>query len=103
MDNLPLDIVKYLLPFDKRFVLRKGKLININRISKQDERYEILSKIPMKEYYVEDDLTCVYLSINNDKDFYLTYQNYEIQIQTFLYNYSLNHVMQIDAYSHPLL
>ena len=41
--NLPYELViKILVEFDGRFVLRKGKLIFINKLLKDDVRYAIL-------------------------------------------------------------
>jgi len=57
----------------------------INRINKSDERYKILETIPFKEYDPEDDSTYVYLWIKDDKDYYLVYIDYEIQLQTLIY------------------
>ena len=57
----------------------------INRIDKSDERYGILETIPFKEYDPEDDSTYVYLWIKDDKDYYLVYVDYEIQLQTLIY------------------
>ena len=61
----------------------------INRLSEYDERYDMLNTIPRKEIYYDEeketDITFVYLSINQEKDYYLTYNHYEMQIQTFEY------------------
>ena len=46
--KLPADIINYeILPFDKHFVIRKGKLIAINEIKKNDYRYKLLKQITM--------------------------------------------------------
>lgn len=92
MDQIPLDIVKHILSYDIRFVIRDGKIIQINKISENDERYEMLYRIPMKEsdpHQNQDNNrpdSWVYLSINDDKDYFLSYTNYEIQLQTFDYS-----------------
>lgn len=40
--NLPLDIIKNILLYDKRFIIRDKKIILISKISKNDKRYKIL-------------------------------------------------------------
>jgi hypothetical protein len=48
--KLPLDLIKYeILPFDKHFIIRKGKLITINSIENDDYRYKILKNITIKK------------------------------------------------------
>jgi len=32
--SLPMDVVKYILPYDSRFVLRNGEIIQINKLDK---------------------------------------------------------------------
>lgn len=56
------------------------------KIPKEDDRYKMLMTIPMKEYDVTDGVTFVYLCINKEKDYFLTYNRLEIQIQTLLYD-----------------
>ena len=43
-----------------------------NRIARNDPRYRLLQTIPEKEYEPLDDLTYVYLRINDNKDYYIT-------------------------------
>uniref|UniRef100_A0A6C0BC45 Uncharacterized protein n=1 Tax=viral metagenome TaxID=1070528 RepID=A0A6C0BC45_9ZZZZ len=50
LQQLPMDLVKHCLSYDKRFVIRKGCIIQINRLCKNDIRYSILKKIPIIEY-----------------------------------------------------
>ena len=109
MDQIPLDIVKHILSYDIRFVIRDGKIIQINKISENDERYEMLYRIPMKEYDQDNDDqnnnrpdSWVYLSINDDKDYFLSYTNYEIQLQTFDYS-SGNCVRFIEGHKHFII
>lgn len=45
--NLPMDLVKQCLSYDRRFVIRCGCIYQINKISRSDERYAILEKIPL--------------------------------------------------------
>jgi hypothetical protein len=49
--TLPIDIVYYILVFDTRFVMRNGKLIEIKRLAKEDERYSMLSKRPTIQFH----------------------------------------------------
>jgi hypothetical protein len=54
MFHLPEEIIHYILTFDKRFVLRKGKLLIINTISQNDIRYFILEKKPLIIHFPTD-------------------------------------------------
>jgi len=45
--DLPMDLVKQCLSYDRRFVIRHGDIHQINKISKTDERYAILEKMPL--------------------------------------------------------
>lgn len=45
--NLPMDLVKQCLSYDRRFVVRHGCIYQINKISRSDERYAILEKMPL--------------------------------------------------------
>lgn len=58
---------------------------NIQKIPKNDYRYDILHQMEMKQYDPNDGVTYVYLNINDEKDYYITYDNYEIQIQVLEY------------------
>ena len=52
---------------------------------KNDKRYQILLTIPYKEYDCTDNTTYVYLKISDEKDYYLIYSDFELQIQTLKY------------------
>ena len=60
----------------KEYIFHKIKKIPIN-----DERYLILKTIPMKEYDYYDNTIYVYLNISEEKDYFIVYKNFEIQIQ----------------------
>ena len=45
--KLPLDVIKYIITFDKHFILRNGQIISI--IPKDDYRYNLLHYITLKE------------------------------------------------------
>ena len=64
--------------------------------NKKNIRYEILLNIPPKEYDPNDGVTFVYMDINQNKDYFLTYSNFEIQLQTFFYQNNVIH--GIDAH-----
>jgi hypothetical protein len=98
MNLLPLDIINHILTFDRRFIIRNGQVITINPIAKADERYDILLKIPRKEYDYTDGVTYVYMCINEDKDYYITYKPYELQIQVLYYEVDTIHA--IDGHIH---
>ena len=81
MNNLPLEIVKHILQYDERFVIRYGKIIQINKIKKDDERYNILLKLPkkVKNLAFLNSISLI-LPINECNFFLITYYNYEITI-----------------------
>jgi hypothetical protein len=55
------------------------------KIPENDERYNVLLTIPIKEFDPTDNTVYVYLTINNEKDYFMVYINYKIQLQTLLY------------------
>ena len=85
MNTLPLDIVKHILAFEGKFVIRHGNIIQINKISKNDERYPLLQTIQPKSNCVGDPLIRVYISINTNKTLYITYRNYTITVSSLFY------------------
>ena len=74
--NLPKDMIDII----KDYIFHK-----IKKIPENDERYKILLTIPLKEYDSTDKSHFVYLSISHEKDYFLVYTNFEIQLQTLLY------------------
>jgi hypothetical protein len=74
--NLPKEIIDIV----KDYIFHK-----IKKIPENDERYKILLTIPVKEYDPSDDSICVYLNISQEKDYFLVYKNFKIQLQTLLY------------------
>ena len=55
------------------------------KIPENDERYNVLLTVPIKEVDPTDNTVYVYLTINNEKDYFMVYNNYKIQLQTLLY------------------
>jgi hypothetical protein len=88
MTNLSKQIIlnKLILPKELVDIIKDYTFHRIKRIPKTDERYKLLLSIPCKEYDEEDDVTYVYMSISQDKDYFLTYRMFEIQLQTLIYN-----------------
>ena len=76
MSRLPMP--KDLIQNIKSFVFRP-----IGKIAPDDPRYNILCKIPDKEYDPSDGVAYVYLSVGNERWLYLTVSATEIQLQTF--------------------
>ena len=74
--NLPKEIIDIV----KDYTFHK-----IKKIPKNDTRYQILLTIPFKEYNDSDDTIFVYLTINDEKDYFLVYTNCKIYIQTLSY------------------
>jgi len=48
MNRLPFDILKEILVYDRRFIIRKGEIFIINKIPKTDDRYRKLLSIKIK-------------------------------------------------------
>jgi predicted RNA-binding protein with PUA domain len=44
--NLPMDLIKNILTFNKNFVIRRGEIMTIKKIPKDDPRYCILMQKP---------------------------------------------------------
>ena len=90
-EKLPWDIKREILLFDSRFILRNLKLIQINKISREDDRYSLLSKIP-KIYKFSDNQWSVILNKNESKKRYIINYNFnfvdirEYVFYTFTYN-----------------
>uniref|UniRef100_A0A6C0LD62 Uncharacterized protein n=1 Tax=viral metagenome TaxID=1070528 RepID=A0A6C0LD62_9ZZZZ len=68
LQKLPMDLVKHCLSYDKRFVIRKGHIIQINRIPRSDARYGTLEKIPIIEYNKTPYNQTVFVSYLDAKD-----------------------------------
>jgi hypothetical protein len=84
MEILPIEIVKHIISYDKRFIIRKGKIIQINPIDKNDKRYNLLESIKQKQYNINDNSSSVYLNINSCKDFCIYYCDNKLEIITLL-------------------
>ena len=70
-----MDLVIYILNYDKRFVICKGKVVK-SIISPYDERYKLLATIPKKVLYrslngARGDEWTVNLKINDNKEYCL--------------------------------
>lgn len=74
------------LPKEMIDIIKDYTFYKIKKIPENDTRYQILLKIPLKKYDDMDDTMFVYLSINDEKDYFLVYRNCEIQIQTLRYD-----------------
>jgi hypothetical protein len=78
MNNLPLDVVKHILEFDERFVIRTGKIMK--RICKDDYRKQLLLEIPPKVHFEIYNLTYVFIPINAHKQLYISYSDDGIRV-----------------------
>jgi hypothetical protein len=83
-----LNIPKEIIDIVKDYIFHK-----IKKIPENDPRYQILLTIPLKEYDDTDDTMFVYLSINDEKDYFLVYKNYKIQIQTLSYHDNVTYLV----------
>lgn len=90
-EKLPWDIIREILLFDSRFILRNKILIQINKIPREDHRYSLLSKKP-KIYKFSDNQWSVILNENESKKRYIISYNFnfvdirEYVFYTFIYN-----------------
>lgn len=64
--SIPLEIIHYILIYDKRFIIRDRKIITINKFNKQDIRYTILNeRRPLINIYWNAP-GCFYSSFNRE-------------------------------------
>lgn len=89
-----LVINKFKLPKEVIDIIKEYIFHTIDKIPKNDKRYEILQSIPSKEYDASDGVTYVYMYINGDKDYFLTYNNFAIQLQTLQYIGNTIHMVE---------
>lgn len=80
--QLPMDIIKLILSYDKRFVIRNGKIIQINSLKNIAETYYNITQIPRKQHWDMHELTFVFLPINQTKEYYISVINNELVIST---------------------
>jgi len=93
-ENLPWDIIQEILLFDSRFIYRNKKLIWIDRIPREDERYSLLSKIP-RIYQMSQNLWNVILSEPiTKKRFVLGYRHVVTKWDYFFHIFTYNHQMR---------
>jgi hypothetical protein len=74
--NLPKEIIDIV----KDYIFHK-----IKKIPENDERYKNLVTIPFKKYDPSHDTIYVYLRISDEKDYFLVYTNFQIQLQILRY------------------
>jgi hypothetical protein len=77
MRIFPFDIVKNILGYDKRFLIKGEKIMNIGKIYRNDERYNLLRKIPRKIHDKDDidSITYVFLKISEEKCYCIIYDS----------------------------
>jgi len=78
-------INKFNLPTEIIDIVKDYAFHKIKKIPENDERYNILLTIPYKEFDYSDNTVFVYLRISAEKDYFLVYANFEIQLQTLRY------------------
>lgn len=74
------------------------------KLNPLDEKWDRLLHIPIKEYGPNDEITRVYLLINDTKDFYFTYSQdndgiCSLQIQTFEYDITSSRIWGIEGHA----
>lgn len=91
MASLPWDIIRHILLFDSRFILRNRTLFFIGRIPREDERYLLLSKIPRIYQMYEKQWTVLLSEPISKKRFVLGYRiHYNTQWEYLFYTFSYN-------------
>jgi hypothetical protein len=53
-----MDVVKYILPYDKRFVIRRGKIIIVNKLDMNKYKTAVLNILLLKKPKIEHSTTC---------------------------------------------
>ena len=103
--NLPMDVVKYILPFDKRFAINNGNIGLKTRISKTDNRYIMLENMQKKYYDSDRNEVSVTLRINYFKDYCIIYSNendkHIIDIYVTIYDGKHEDIFDSDFYIIP--
>jgi hypothetical protein len=92
-DKLSWDIIREILLYDPRFVLQKNKLVFIGRISREDERYLLLSNIP-RIYHMSSNSWQVILSEPISKKRFVLGYRCNTQWEFFFHIFSYNHPMR---------
>jgi hypothetical protein len=78
-------INKFKLPMEIIDIVKDYIFHKIKKLLENDERYMLLLTIPFKEYDPSDDTIYVYLTISEEKDYFLVYKNFQIQLLTLRY------------------
>lgn len=93
-------INKFSIPKEVSDIIKEYLFHHIKKLDYCDYRYDILSTIPYKEYDSSDNTIFVYLSINEEKDYFIVYKDFAIYVQTFKYsNVNNNNVVYfLDGY-----
>jgi len=84
-----------LLPKKVIEIIKEYTFHKIKRIPDNDERYQMLYNIQSKIYDPTTNEKYVYLTINDQKDYYIVYLDFEIIVQVF--RYETNRVVFIDG------
>ena len=85
-----LGLPKEIIEIVKEYTFHK-----IKKIPENDERYRLMYTIEPKIYDPTTNHTFVYITINNEKDYYIVYLDFEIQVQVF--RYETNRVVFING------
>ena len=66
--KLPFDIIKEILLYNNNFIMRRNRIVFINKIPKDDLRFLLYNKIP-KIYEISHNNWSVILETNNHKKY----------------------------------
>lgn len=83
-------INKFKLPIEIIDIVKDYIFHKIKKLPENDERYMILLTIPFKEYDPTDNTIYVYLTISEEKDYFLVYKNFQIELLTLGYGLADN-------------
>lgn len=88
--SLPIEIIN---------IVKEYLFHEIKKIQKNDIRYKLLLTIPLKENDYTDNSTYVYIRITDDKDYFMVYSDFEIQLQTLRYEDNRIYFLDGSVYS----
>ena len=57
-ERLPMDIVKHILPYDRRFIMRNGEIIQINKLDMNKYKTAALNLLLIKKPRIKYSTTC---------------------------------------------
>ena len=97
--KLPMDIVKCILPYDRRFIIRNGNIILIDKLD--PNKYSNIIKLLLNKPPIEKHIVCqmndeivwtyYYVAFSNNKSIHYDI-NYSCQLNEIYYSYCFYNV-----------